>query len=78
MTKNLEKAKKWFNLDLIQWIHLWIENPSEFIEETKWIHWGIWVNLLWNPSEFIAESKWIYCGIQVNLLRNPREFTEES
>ena len=49
-----------------------------YIEETKWIHWGIWVNLLWNPSEFDMQSEWIYWGIRVNLLRNQIEFIEES
>ena len=63
-----------------------LRNPSEFIEESKWIHSGILVNSFWNPvnslrnpCEFIEESKWIYWGIQVNsfqvnLLRNPSEF----
>ena len=46
--------------------------------ESKWIHWGIWVNLLRNLSEFIEESEWIHGGIWVNLLRNQIEFIEES
>ena len=50
-----------------------MRNPSEFIEESEWIHWEISRNSLRNPSEFIEEFElivdfnWI-CLIQMNLL----------
>ena len=55
----------------------WLRNLREFIEEEKWIHWGILLNSLRNPSEFIEESEGIYWGIWVDSLRNMREFIEE-
>ena len=62
-----------------------LRNPSEFIEESELIYWGIQVNLLRNPSECMEESWWIHSGILwihwgilVNSLRNPSEFIEES
>ena len=39
-----------------------LRNPSESIEESKWIFWGIQVNLLRNEG--------IHWGIQVNSFRN--------
>ena len=43
-----------------------LRSPSEFIEESKWIHWGIRVNTLRNLSEFIEEFEWIHWGILGN------------